>query len=450
MAYTYKGGSVATSTATTTLSRYSDGVATTDSVQLSNYVIQTALLAAGTGTNDQLSLTSGNDLWIFDDNTASTASRTAIHGSNRYAHSGTVTQTTAVDVIFAGAGNDVISFTTASGASATYNSVNVTVQGEGGNDIVWAAGGNDTLFGGDGNDWLDGGAGNDTINGDAGNNTIFGGAGNDVIWGGGTDDTIWGGEGRDTISGGAGVNTIWGGGGDDVIWGGTASGNTTLYGDDGNDTIAGGSADNTIWGGAGNDYIDGRGDDDVIDAGSGNDVVLGGTGDNVLWGGDGSDTVQSYGGNDYLYGGGANVNNSDINTLMGGAGNDWYYVSRGDGGNFVSDGSGSDNIVLYGQFATSGTDMFVGGTGVHDTTNANTPLQAGYVLGSNNSTSGVDMTISNGVVYLTFDSNNYTGVGFYAGQIQTITLWNNDFSATGHTQEVYNWNGSTFLFNHYE
>jgi len=42
---------------------------------------------------------------------------------------------------------------------------NITLQGEAGNDVLWAAEGNDTLEGGLGDDTLFGGKGNDTLSG---------------------------------------------------------------------------------------------------------------------------------------------------------------------------------------------------------------------------------------------------------------------------------------------
>jgi len=51
-----------------------------------------------------------------------------------------------------------------------------------GNDVLNASGGDDVLMGGDGTDSLDGGAGNDVLDGGAGNDTLSGGAGNDVYF----------------------------------------------------------------------------------------------------------------------------------------------------------------------------------------------------------------------------------------------------------------------------
>lgn len=106
-----------------------------------------------------------------------------------------------------------------------------------------------------------------------------------------------------------------------------------------------------------------------------------------------------------------------------------------------------NNIVLFGQFAMAGSE-FVAGTGVHDTADAAHPLSLGYILGSNGSTSGVDLVINGSAATLTFAANGGS-VSFDTGQIQTITLWNPDLTYANHTQEVFNWNGSSYGFQTY-
>jgi hypothetical protein len=135
-----------------------------------------------------------------------------------------------------------------------------------------------------------------------------------------------------------------------------------------------------------------------------------------------------------------------VNTLAGGAGYDYYYISRSDGSNTVVDSSGTNELVMFGQFGT--TSLFVAGTGVHDTTNAASPLSVGYVLGSNSSSAGVNLSIASGVATLTFAANG-GNVVFDTAQVQTITLWDHDLTYNGHTQEVYSWNGSSYAFAYY-
>ncbi|MGZ6705424.1 MAG: calcium-binding protein [Solirubrobacteraceae bacterium] len=68
----------------------------------------------------------------------------------------------------------------------------VTVDGEGGNDTIFAGSGNDTVLGG---------AGDDQITGNGGSDTVDGGPGSDTVLGGGGDDHVIGGPGRDSING---------------------------------------------------------------------------------------------------------------------------------------------------------------------------------------------------------------------------------------------------------
>jgi hypothetical protein len=77
----------------------------------------------------------------------------------------TVARVISLETINAGEGNDIIDLT-----SPTFNmaGIGVTINGEEGNDTIWAAEGNDTLNGGAGNDTLFGGAGEDTLTGGSG------------------------------------------------------------------------------------------------------------------------------------------------------------------------------------------------------------------------------------------------------------------------------------------
>jgi hypothetical protein len=138
-----------------------------------------------------------------------------------------------------------------------------------------------------------------------------------------------------------------------------------------------------------------------------------------------------------------------VNTLSGGAGNDWYYISRSDGSNVISDVPGEgrvNNIVLFGQFGT--VTQWIGGTGVHDTQDGAGPLTPGYVLGSNGSGFGVNLGINGTTATLSYAANGGS-VSFDTGQIQTITLWNPDLTYDNHTQEIFAWNGSTYVFHQY-
>ena len=74
----------------------------------------------------------------------------------------TAARVVSVESIRAGTGDDIIDLT-----SDTFDmaGTNITLKGEAGNDVLWAAEGNDTLEGGLGDDTLFGGEGNDTLSG---------------------------------------------------------------------------------------------------------------------------------------------------------------------------------------------------------------------------------------------------------------------------------------------
>lgn len=108
-----------------------------------------------------------------------------------------------IDEIFAGAGDDVIDFTS---TRFTFDSGDsLTLHGGAGNDTLWGADGvSNVLFGDAGNDALSGGNGDDILIGGAGRDLLSGGGGNDIFAYGANDwgcDTIR----QDT----GGTVTIW-------------------------------------------------------------------------------------------------------------------------------------------------------------------------------------------------------------------------------------------------
>ncbi|SHH21201.1 cadherin-like domain-containing protein [Bradyrhizobium erythrophlei] len=202
-----------------------------------------------------------------------------------------------VDVIDAGAGNDIV-----------YGRESAdTIYGGEGKDRLVGGDGDDILFGGPGNDVIFGGAGNDTLFGEAGDDVLYGEDGNDLILGGDGDDFASGGQGNDTLLGGAGNDSLHGDDGNDRIEGGEGNdhidggtGNDTLLGGAGDDCIAGGAGDDTVHGGEGNDRIDGGAGNDTLRGDAGDDDLDGGTGDDALSGGAGEDTLQGGAGNDCI------------------------------------------------------------------------------------------------------------------------------------------------------
>ncbi len=75
-------------------------------------------------------------------------------------------------------------------------------------DSIDGGGGNDLIYSGAGSDTVDGGAGNDTITATSQGDNINGGDGDDQITSGNDDDTIDGGAGQDTLTGGDDEDTF--------------------------------------------------------------------------------------------------------------------------------------------------------------------------------------------------------------------------------------------------
>lgn len=140
-------------------------------------------------------------------------------------------------VVSAGAGNDVVDFSSV--ATPIY------VDAGDGNDLVYGGTANDTLTGGAGKNTLNGGDGDDRLNGSGAPDLLFGDAGDDRLYGNG---------GNDTLDGGGGVDRLFGG--------------------DGNDSLLGGSSNDKLYGEAGNDTLNGQGQSDLCDGGDGTDTAI--------------------------------------------------------------------------------------------------------------------------------------------------------------------------------
>ncbi|MEL6201909.1 MAG: hypothetical protein AAFR39_06070 [Pseudomonadota bacterium] len=222
------------------------------------------------------------------------------------------------------------------------------VNGNGGNDIIFAGSGADLIWGGNGNDTLDGESGADQIWGEGGDDLIYASSGDDYASGGGGNDRLQGGSGHDTLEGHSGDDSIFGESGRDSINGGW--GNDFINGGDAPDTITGAGGDDTIRGGDGGDNIDGGADDDLLIGGLGIDSLHGGLGNDSLYGEGGLDQLNGGAGDDQLNGGSANDN------LLGGTGND--RLLGGDGNDFLQGDEGND--ILFGG---SGSDQLDGGAG---------------------------------------------------------------------------------------
>ncbi|WAS57302.1 calcium-binding protein [Burkholderia ambifaria] len=191
------------------------------------------------------------------------------------------------DRLFGGAGDDELNG--GNGHDALF--------GETGNDKIFGGAGNDTIWGGDGDDILVGfTASNDAKQSlgawETDDDTIYGGAGNDLILGGLGNDLLHGDAGDDEIQGGDGHDKLYGGDGNDRLFG--QVGNDILYGGAGDDLLVGFTGDNE----AKRTLGPGETDNDYLYGGEGNDTLLGGLGDDYLDGGAGADHMEGGEGND--------------------------------------------------------------------------------------------------------------------------------------------------------
>jgi RTX calcium-binding nonapeptide repeat (4 copies) len=126
---------------------------------------------------------------------------------------------------------------------------------KGDDEIRGLRGRGDKILGGAGNDIIYGGPDNEALldrgPGDANESWLDGQGGDDVIYAGDGDDRfIWGAAGDDVIYGGDGNDQMFG---DDV----TDEGQDVLHGGDGNDQLGGDKGQDVLHGGDGNDHLDG-------------------------------------------------------------------------------------------------------------------------------------------------------------------------------------------------
>jgi Ca2+-binding RTX toxin-like protein len=126
---------------------------------------------------------------------------------------------------------------------------------KGEDEIRGLRGRGDEILGGDGNDIIYGGPDNearlDRGPGDANESWLDGERGDDVIYAGDGDDRF--------IYGGAGDDVIYGGDGNDQMSGDSVrdEGQDVLHGGDGNDQMGGYEGQDVLHGGDGNDHLDG-------------------------------------------------------------------------------------------------------------------------------------------------------------------------------------------------
>ena len=218
-----------------------------------------------------------------------------------------------VQLMYLGAGNDI---------------VDLTAHGPGG--VAYAK--DMKIYAGDGNDWIVGGAGSDIYYGEAGDDLIIGFAGADTIQGGLGNDQLYGDDlgfdgsrSSDNLNGNEGNDVLYGGGRDDVLEG--AADDDILYGGWGSDSMSGGVGNDILWG-----DDDATGTGDTMDGGAGNDQLFGVAGNDFMVGGSGDDLLDGGDASDAMFG------DAGTDTLLAGAGNDT-----------IDGGSDTDTTVFTGQ-----------------------------------------------------------------------------------------------------
>ncbi|NMY52660.1 retention module-containing protein [Pseudomonas sp. WS 5011] len=279
-----------------------------------------------------------------------------------------------------------------------------TINGTFRNEILVGGSEGDTLNGNDGDDILIGKGGNDNLNGGNGNDTYYFGLadGTDtIVDGAGTDSIAIRADGaaliglsfRDSDTGGDG-NLLIGFNGQQVtvddhfddspveslsFLGGATVGSYSLSGL--YNLVTDGSGDRS--GGSGNDILAGENTDgETLSGGAGNDLLFGNGGNDLLYGGDGDDLLSGGLGNESLSGG------SSSNST----GKDTFIWQSGDAG-------GTDTILNF-------TPNFAG--------NANGDrLDLSQLLTGENTTGGIGNLLS----FLDISTANVSGV---AGLLDTV------------------------------
>lgn len=195
------------------------------------------------------------------------------------------------------------------------------------------------------------GSGNDSVVGDDQDNWIVGNSGNNIIDGNGGEDRIDGGPGSDTLNGGTGRDWLMGGSGDDILNGGKDGTKDYLFGGLGDDTyIIDEAYDKVIeYANEGIDtvkasisYTLGENVENLTLTGDKSINGIGNELNNVMFGNSAKNTLDAKNGNDELDGGANTDGSGDI--LIGGNGNDTYYVHSAKDLVDETDTDGVDNV----------------------------------------------------------------------------------------------------------
>ncbi|NJD05976.1 MAG: calcium-binding protein, partial [Methylococcaceae bacterium] len=287
----------------------------------------------------------------------------------------------------------------------------VTLLGDGGNDLFKGDDGNDAIYPGPGRDTVHGGTGTDAVayvdlnkpvtidlaagyadesNGDRdtidGIENVLGGADDDHIYGDARANVLDGWDGDDVIQGKGGIDDLRGGDGNDLLDGGDDK--DTILDGEGNDTLVGGSGDDALLADTGDDILEGGPDDDLISGGSGSDTASYASATHwVLISLKYAEAPQNTqgAGMDELW---------SIENLTGTAYTDWLY---GDGfANILEGGEGNDHLSGEGDNDTLsggvGDDILFGGEGVDEASyrSATGAITANLSAGTANGADGND------------------------------------------------------------
>jgi serralysin len=374
-------------------------------------------------------------------------------------------------IIYGGDGNDVIDRTFGGFSFASYgDSGDDTIIGGGLGENIYGGDGNDSLSGNGGSDRLEGGIGNDFLDGGAASDTMIGGTGDDIyvvnlvagmqigqpgdsvteLAGEGTDQirtglasysmaavanvenltgtgsagqTLTGNNLDNIIDGGLGADTMIGGAGNDIYLIDNAGDSMTELAGEGTDEARTALASYSIAAmanvekltgtGSADQNLTGNGEANIIDGGLGADTMIGGLGDDVYFIDNGGDVVTELAGEGtdeirtalttFSLGSIANVENL---TATSDAAHDF----TGNGGdNRLAGAGGNDFLRLQG----GGNDTGLGGSG-------NDSLYYGAAFAAGDSNDGGagdrDILILQGNYAMTLDSDALTGIEFLSLQ----------------------------------
>ncbi|ACS81433.1 FecR domain-containing protein [Maridesulfovibrio salexigens] len=274
---------------------------------------------------------------------------------------------------------------TKSSDSSRVNEINISsienIIGSSGNDKLRGDESvNNTILGGKGNDLIDGKGASNILKGEDGNDSIIGGSGDDNIDGGSGDDSIKAGKGTNVINGGSGIDSLTYSNSDTSVTidmngngSGVANSADTYISDTFSEVekIKGSTHDDTFNGSAYADTFDGNDGADVIKGLDGADVLSGGEGNDTIYGGAGNDIINGGLGQNNLYGGTAAGTDMGLDTLsyagasqvtidmqLGKAFHDSTYDHFYDFDTFI----GSDGEDIFTGHGTA-VDIFFGGKG---------------------------------------------------------------------------------------